>query len=179
MAATYTLIASNILSSSSASVAFTSISNEYTDLILRMSTKSTQTTTGTFAGYFQFNSSGASAYSTTYNNWLSSASGNLTSGKYTNSNEIQNLIINSSNAIYSNVFNNAEIYIPNYANTTFQKPTLSYSVAEMNNTTGYDLSTVASGLWRNTSAISSITIYPQGGSWESGSSFYLYGIKKS
>ena len=176
MPATYTLISSNVLSSTAASVAFTSIPSTYTDLVIRMSAKSTATNTATYAGYYRFNSQ-TSNYSNTYLLW---SSGTYTpgSGRTSNAQEIQNLQVNTSNSLFTNVFNNTEIYIPNYG-VVQSKPSSVFTVSEMNNTAGYDLGSVNAGLWRSTDVITSITLYPPSASWESGSSFYLYGISKS
>lgn len=80
----------------------------------------------------------------------------------------------------SNTFNNAEIYIPNYAGTN-KKPLSSFSVTENNsavagNTYIYSIA----ALWNLTNAITQITLsMGASGNFVSGSSFYLYGIKNS
>jgi hypothetical protein len=172
------LIASNTLGSSAASVTFSSIPGTYTDLVIRATMKHDSTGTGTYAGWLKFNGTAATSYSVTRLNSLSDSSAPY-SDRSSNANEIQSININSSNAIYSNVFNSAEFYIPSYT-VSQNKPVSLYSVAEMNNTTGYDLSSTAAGLWRNTATIDSIGIFPVAGTnFVAGSSFFLYGIKNS
>ena len=175
--ATYIQIGSNILSSSAATVTFSSISNAYTDLVLVMSAKSTDTTTATDGGIIRFNGGGAgNIYYTRYIQWTSGSAA-PTSTSLGPDTDIWPLNVNSSNAAYTNVFNTAEIYIPNYTASTYKS--LSFTtIAEQNNSSGYGLGTMGAGLWQSTSAISSITCYPPAGSWATYSSFYLYGIKK-
>ena len=177
MPSTYTLISSNVLASSAASVTFSAIPSTYTDLVVRASLKATNTNTVTSAGYITFNGTGGTVYSRTDIQTLSNSNA-PTSSRSSNGSEIQSLIIDSANAAFANTFNSTEIYIPSYT-VSQNKPVSIYSVAEMNNTTGYDLMNATAGLWRNTSAITSITFYPQSASFEIGSSFYLYGIKNS
>ena len=176
--ATYTLISSNVLASSAASYTFTAIPSTFTDLVIRASLKTDSTGTGTYAGWLKFNGTAATSYSVTRLNSLSDSSAPY-SDRSSNANEMQSININSSNALYTNVFNSCEFYIPSYT-ASQNKPVSLYSVAEMNNTTGYDLASTAAGLWRNTAAITSVGIYPLGGTnFVSGSSFYLYGISNA
>ena len=176
MANTYTLISSNVLTGSAATLTFSAIPQTYTDLVIRMSAKSTATGTATYAGYYRFNSQ-TSNYSNTYLLW-SSGTYAPGSGRTSNAQEIQNLQVNTSNSLFTNVFSSTEIYIPNYA-VIQAKPSSVFTISEMNNTAGYDLGSVNASLWRSTNAITSVTFYPPSASWESGSSFYLYGIKNS
>jgi hypothetical protein len=177
MASSRILISSQTLTSSAASVTFSSIPATYTDLCVKLSNKNSDTGTGTWAGYFTFNGTGGTAYSDTYLLW-SSGSFAPGSGRSSNTSQIQTLIENSSNAAYTNNYSNTEIYIPSYT-ASQNKPVSTYTIAEMNNTNGTDLGQIDAGLWRNTAAITSITFYPVSGSYVSGSSFYLYGIKNS
>ena len=63
MPATYTLIASNTLSSSAASVTFSAIPATYTDLVLRWSSR-TDNASVVDVVLLEFNASGGTAYST-------------------------------------------------------------------------------------------------------------------
>jgi hypothetical protein len=74
-------------------------------------------------------------------------------------------------AIETNFNHNSIINIQNYSNSTTYKTVLARS---NNAATGTD-ATVA--LWRSTSAITSIDYYLNSGSWATGSTFTLYGIK--
>lgn len=73
----------------------------------------------------------------------------------------------------ANVFSNSEFHIPNYTSSNY-KP-VSYEGFNENNATESYIN-VASGVWSNTSAITSITITPRAGSLEAYSTFSLYGL---
>jgi len=171
MANTYTLIASNTLSSSAASVTFSAIPNTYTDLVLRVSSRNNDT--GTSEGFLtQFNSDTSTNYS-----WRALLVGGGAPGSqgYSNQADIENR--QAGNGATSNTFSSMEIYIPSYT-ASQNKPVSSYYVIEKNVTDAYI--GVEAGLWRNTAAISSIKLFNNGSIvFASGSSFFLYGIKNS
>ena len=172
MPSTYTLISSNILTSSAASVTFSAIPSTYTDLVLRTSLRVDSATTRTGAK-LTINSI-TSGYSETY---LLNYDSVATSGQYTGNAFFWNEYIDGNNAT-SNTFSSGELYIPNYAGST-NKPMSLYSVAEGNSTTGYGAYSKAL-LSSNTAIISSITFAGNStAQFVSGSSFYLYGISKS
>jgi hypothetical protein len=172
MANTYNLIASNTLSSSAASVTFSAIPNTYTDLVLRLSVRTTETTTE--SGYYiQFNSDTASNYSRVYlrgdgSTADSGVAGNATSATIT--------VGATGDSATANTFSNNEHYIPSYTQSV-NKPFGSSTRNETNASAAYLLA--HANLWRNNATISSITITANGTNWKSGSSFYLYGIKNS
>jgi hypothetical protein len=170
MPSTYTLINSNTLTTSTTSVTFSAIPGTFTDLLIRISARSNRSDV---LGYLlhQVNSL-TSGYTDTYiygngANALSARNGatNLSFDGY---------IVGATAT--SNTFGSTEIYIPSYT-ASQNKPMSSFSVRE-NNTTGSDLGAHAL-LLSNTAAISSLTFSSLGDSFVSGSSFYLYGIKKS
>lgn len=172
MANTYTLISSNVLASSAASVTFSSIPATYTDLVIKWSARDDQ------ANYTQttrlkFNGSAVSEYS-----WTQLYDSAGTVGSYTSGTAGNNQFAYGSNGTTStsNTFTNYEIYIPNYA-VAQNKPFGAFGVSEDNSTNGYIIG--SAHLWRNTAAISTILLYPNTGNYVSGSSFYLYGIKNS
>lgn len=170
MATTYTLISSNVLSSSAASVTFSSIPSTYTDLVLRISARSSETATITSIEV-EFNST-ASSYSITRLRGNGSAA---SSSRSSNQTQLTVGTIPAASAT-SNTFGSIEVYIPSY--TASQNKALgSFNVGE-NNATAADIYTHA-GLWSNTAAISSIVLDLGGFNFVSGSSFYLYGIKNS
>lgn len=169
MPSTYTLISSNVLSSSAASVTFSAIPSTYTDLVLRMSVAST----GVIDGILRFNGSSASNYSRTY---LQGNGASTLNARSTNSSFIglQDLYRNNGNT--ANTFSNCEIYIPSY--TVSQSKPISAILADESNNTTANI-TIIAGLFRDNTAISSFSISPNSGDFVSGSSFYLYGIKNS
>ena len=167
MAATYTLIDKTTLTGTQATVSFTSINNSYTDLVLKISARSSYSN-----GYDQmrisFNGS-SSSFSTIYllGTGSSAASGNT----------VPQLIGHADAATATaNTFNNAEVYIPNYTSSN-NKSFSADNVQEDN--TSLALVSFTANLWSNTSAINQITLSLEIGSYVSGSSFYLYGIKNN
>lgn len=165
------LITSNTLTTSAASVTFSSIPGTFTDLVLKMSTR--HSGTSFIAFFLQFNDT-STIYSFTefYTNDGSTVASNRASSQtsiYTRGNPSDNQTVNT--------FSNQEIYIPNYAGST-NKPVSGFFVGE-NNATSPAWVAASAGLYRSSSAISSITLTPATATINSGSSFFLYGIKNS
>lgn len=156
---TYTPVASQTLSASASSVTFSNIPQDYTDLVLVVNCK---ISTGDAPINMQYNNDTGSNYSFTYiyGNGTSAASGRASS---------------QTNAIggYADAtnFNPNIIHIMNYSNSTTYKTSLS------RRNTPAILTSADVSLWRNTSAINSIYLYPNSGSFASGSTFSLYGIQ--
>ncbi len=167
MAFTYDKIASTTLSSTQSDVTFSGISGSYTDLVLvcqPITTASYATT------YIQFNNDTGSQYSWTNAGGDGSSSyagraSNVTFARLDNGTYSTN--INDHNIIAN--FNS-------YSNTAFEKTFYSRASGA-----GTDQGAeMIVGLWRSTSAITSIKIYPSGGTtWASGSTFTIYGILKA
>ena len=171
MANTYTLIASNTLSSSAASVTFSAIPNTYTDFIVKFSARTTASITA--ANLLITLNSTSSGYSRTrlYGTGSAAASDRTSSAvDFTIDDSVPGVLGTT------NTFNNGEIYIPNYAGST-NKPSSMFITPERNNTAA--TMSVAAGLWSNTAAISTIAFSLNTGNFAIGSSFFLYGIKNS
>lgn len=174
MANTYTLIASNTLSSSAASVTFSAIPGTYTDLVLRISARNNDT--GNATGNIQMTLNGTpsgTAHSFTY---LAGTGAAVSSARGSSSSFINIFRGIDGPSATASTFSSVEIYIPSYL-VSQNKPIGAFAVNENNSTTAY-MSTVA-GLWSSTSAITSIHLESSSGSFVSGSSFFLYGIKNS
>ena len=172
MANTYTLISSNVLSSTTVTVTFSSIPSTYTDLVLRYSSRTAVASADYFVN-LRFNGSSASTYSDTR---LSGNGSVASSARQTNVNAGY-AGVNTGATATSNTFGSDEIYIPNYAGST-NKPWSVFGTMENNSTTSF-INAVA-GLRSNTDAITSVSIIdPSGSGFVSGSSFYLYGIKNT
>jgi hypothetical protein len=78
----------------------------------------------------------------------------------------------------TNTFSNTEFYISNYQSASQNKQGRSDGVLENNSSTAtYRI--MGAGLFRDNTAITSITIVPSSGNFVSGSSFFLYGIKRN
>jgi hypothetical protein len=171
--ATYTLISSNVLSSSAASVTFSAIPATYTDLVLRISARSDRASSVDTLVYLEFNGSSATNYSMTYLEGSGSAasSGALTASAFTRAGYMPG------STATANTFGSAEIYIPSYT-ASQNKPVGAFGVAETN-ATAITMAAVA-GLWSQTAAITSIRVLqPSTALWIAGSSFYLYGISNA
>lgn len=174
MATTYTLISSNVLTSSAANVTFSSIPSTYTDLVLKVSIRLSNTDVDYLN--LQVNSNTSSIYSgTTIANNTGSAESVSTSGT---SLYIYGGIDNSANT--ANTFSNLEIYIPSYTSSA-NKPLSTFTAKEDNAASTREYLGAEAGLVRDTNAISSIKLFTASGTgnFVSNSSFYLYGIKNS
>lgn len=173
MPTTYQLIASNTLGSSAASVTFSSIPNTYTDLVLKWSARTDASGSQYDSIYLKFNGNSANYSRVTLRGNGAAAASQIAS----NQTEANILISASAPTGTANTFSNVELYIPNYAGST-NKPFSSFSAQENNTTTAFIFANA--NLWSNTSAITSIALTPEiGPNFVSGSSFFLYGIKKS
>ena len=170
------LISSQTLGSSAASVTFSSIPSGYIDLVLRISARSNA------GGSYNLFKITYNSVSTSYSDTLLYKDGTNTTPQSQRassttfySNAGTGLPFNDSGST-ANTFGSTEIYIPSYT-ASQNKPASVFSVQEDNSTTQY--MAVDASLWSNTAAITSIGIAQNGGSFVSGSSFYLYGIKNS
>jgi hypothetical protein len=162
MTATYDSIATTTLGSAAADVTFSSIAGTYTDLVLVCSVR----TSGVAAINFQVNSDTGSNYSFRYLQGNGTAA---SSAGFTNTSSVQGFYTTGAPTATS-TFGTYIIHFNNYSNTTTYKTFLSRESG--------DATTVATvGLWRSTSAINAIKLYPGGANFTSGSTFSLYGIK--
>ena len=168
MANTFELIASSTVGVlGSSTISFTSIPSTYTDLCLKLSLRSTNTQIYDYL-YVNFNSNG-------YNSTIRYLQGSG-SAVTCNSESTGYLgIINGTTATAS-TFSNNEVYIPNYAGSSYK----SFSVdgTEENNASTSYMHLVA-GIWSNTAAINSITLKPDTNTFVQYSTAYLYGVKNA
>lgn len=172
MANTFVPIQSITLTGTQASVTFSGIPQTYTDLVLRLTLRTSATYVNSDF-YVSFNGDSTAAnYSTTYlqgtgsvaSSSRSTGFGYLTGG----------LAISAANAT-ANAFGTTEIFLPQYTSTE-SKPVHATSASESNAATGVLMGATAA-LYKGTSGISSITITTDAGVFSIGSSFHLYGIK--
>ena len=174
MPATYIPIASTTLSSSAASVTFSSIPQTYTDLVVRASTRSSLSgfeefvnlrvnglTTSIYSGT-RLRGTGSTASSTRNSNQSTIfAGGGFVNGGFST----------------TNTFTNVEIYLPNY--TASQNKVIStYSATEQNSASENQLMSQGA-LAQTTSAVTSISLTVNSSDFVAGSTFHLYGIKKN
>lgn len=163
MAVTYSQIATQTLGSAASSVTFSGISGTYTDLVLVATPKVTASTT--FA--VRFNSDTGSNYSATF---LYGDGTSAVSTRVTSQTEIRVTYGATARSTNTGMFT---VQINNYSNSTTNKTVLSRE-----DWAGEGTGAIV-GLWRSTSAITSITIIPISGGTiiDTGSTFSLYGIK--
>jgi len=174
---TYVAIAKTVLTGSQASVTFSSIPSTYTDLVVLLSARGSHTGTYTQFCVVEFNADNTSLYSRTFLEGDGSAA---SSGRFSTTYIINNAL--TTDTATSNTFSNMEFYVPNYTAAT--NKVLSDSSASESNIASGPKAEVMAGLYRNTTAISSIkltALTPALGAsnFLSGSRFDLYGIKNS
>lgn len=175
MATTYTLIEKITVGAAGATdVTFTSIPQTYTDLQILISARSNRTSDFRDDHFIRFNGNTGTNYTTRNLNAISNSIG---SGTDTSQTSLGRMTVpaNSSN-VTVNTFGSSSIYIPNYTSSN-NKSVSTDNVMESNSTTYWAL-TMTAGLWAQTGAITSITIFPEVGSYMQYSTFYLYGIAK-
>ena len=167
MANTYTLIASSTVGSGgAANMDFQNIPSTYTDLMLRICARSTQSNVvGTMV--LEFNASSANFTSKFLEGSASAVS------SYSGSNYVGPVTGDTATA---STFGSIDFYVPNYTGSAY-KSFSSDSVTENNATAAYQA--LGAGLWSQTAAITRITIAPSSGSFKEYSTAYLYGISNS
>ena len=164
MPATYESIATTTLGSSTASVTFSSISGSFTDLVLVFNGG---ITTADYAIRIRFNGDSGSNYSRTTISGYGTGVRNERGSNLTGLN-----VFAGSEGMPANTLETVGIaHIQNYSNSTTNKTILSRSSNSSRATEAQV------GLWRNTSAITSIVIDTGSGNLYAGSTFTLYGIK--
>jgi hypothetical protein len=164
MPATYEPIATTTLGSAG-TITFTSIPSTYTDLILVVN--------GTAASgelSLRFNGSSATDYSSTVLEGTGASGG---SRRFTSSNRMR---LGFYGYFFSTEPSLGTAHIFNYANTTTFKTVLA---SEGNADSDVNAIDYTVGLWRSTSAITSIQALAGTGNFNTGTTATLYGIKSA
>jgi hypothetical protein len=169
--ATFEPIATTTLGSTATEVSFTSISGSYTDLVLVSFTKAS--TTDAPGLLCQVNSDTGSNYSGTFLYGNGSAAGSNRLSSQTQ------FVLARQYGLGDSTTNTANFItqFQNYSNATTYKTIINRSNTPGGSTYAGVESSV--GLWRSTSAITSIRIFVNAGGFASGSMFTLYGIKSA
>jgi hypothetical protein len=157
MPATYEPIETKTLGTAQASVTFSSIPATYTDLVLVVQ----GTSTVNEPILMQFNGDTGSNFSWTQ---IGADAGGTFSTRASSQTSIRGGFSNTAQG-------NQIVQIMNYSNSTTHKTSLSRS-----NIANVGVRAIA-GLWRNTNAITSITVIQSAGNFSSSCTFTLYGIK--
>ena len=169
MANTYVKIASvTVGAGGAASMDFNSIPGTYEDLVLKVSSRSTNSSDNDYPK-IEFNGSAA-------NQTLRYLQGNGSAASSSTDTLIYG--VSAADTTTASTFGNLEFYVPNYAGSTNKSVSVD-SVNEKNATAIVML--LAAGLWSQTAAITSITLKPYnaGANFMQHSTAVLYGIKKS
>lgn len=158
------LIATQTLTSAQPSISFSSIPQNFQDLVLLVSARSTSADPGGSWYGIAFNGSSTTT-STIYLQASGNAVGTTTLDGFAG--------VAASSSGTANTFCNDMITIPNYASST----TKSYSVDSVseNNATGA-YSQIIAGRWNVSSAITSISLVPSGTNFLTGTMVSLYGV---
>ena len=173
MASTYTLISSQVLASSAASVTFSSIPSTYKDLVLKWSIRSSTSSTND-AINLTLNGNSTAIYSSTYLYGNGATTASLNSSTSSGNLFFQYSRMADGATATANTFSNAELYIPSY--TASQNKPASFFGAQEDNSTTANIFLLAN-LAQITATISSIgMVLNSSANFVSGSSFYLYGI---
>ena len=165
---TMTLISSQTVGAGGvASVTFSSIPQNYTDLIINISARDS----ASGGSYMQINGA-----TTNYNEkLLYGAGGSAFSANQATTNIGWCFLLNSSTTTTS-TYASSQCYIPNYTSSA-NKYLCSESLSEDNATNSNIY--INSATWANTAAITSLIFTSSAGTFQQYSTFYLYGIKNS
>lgn len=157
---TYEAIATQTLGTAAASVTFSSISGAYTDLILVAAAIGT----GDLQIYGRVNGDSGSNYSNTFLAGNGTSASSIRQSNVTSFQGDYYLAVSADGGLTTYNF-------MNYSNTTTYKTILARSGL------GNKGTNAIVNLWRNTAAISSITLTTSANNFAIGSTFSLYGIK--
>ncbi len=167
---TYTPIATTTLGSAAASYTFSSISQSYTDLVL----VSNYAGSVNDVGFFIRVGNGSVDTGTNYSRTALNGNGTTAASLRDTSQSAFSLAYNYGNSTTLDKPNFQITNLMNYSNATTYKSILIRSRGTRDNDATD--TTAIIGLWRSTSAINVIQIYPASGNILAGSTFTLYGI---
>jgi hypothetical protein len=163
-------------SGGAANITFSSIPSTYKHLQIRGIAQSNRGTFGTDSLYARFNGDSGTNYA---DHWIRGNGAVAAAGNYAPSSDLIYISYGGSGTGVSGVYGASVIDILDYASTTKYKTTRTLNGTDINGEIASSGGFVflSSGLWMSTTAISSITITPDNGSFNQYSQFALYGIK--
>jgi hypothetical protein len=170
---TYETVATTTLTTTTASVTFSTISGSYTDLILVFADVKLSGATDSAINFQVGNGS-----VDTGSNYSFTIMGARSTSGTPFSNRLDTTTQGRSNwytSITSSVAAMSQMHFMDYSNTTTFKSILANSRVQPGDANYSGTETIVN-LWRSTSAINTIKVYPNVGSFTSGSTFTLYGI---
>ena len=156
-----------------ANVTFSNIPQTgYTDLVVKMTTRSDQVNNGYTAIRFNGASTNYSQKFLQGNDTYTASYGGLSSLLY---------VLGASTS-YASIWDNTEMYIPNYTGSSYKSVSTDTTLNQGSISNSYSMLTA--GLWSDTAAITSITLYAVSAqvafirTFQQHSTFYLYGVAK-
>jgi hypothetical protein len=175
---TFTQIGAAVVvgSGGQAAIDFTAIPATFTDLVIKISARCDST-----GGYpetlnLKFNSSATTDYSFRGLFSVTATPGSNNSSSLTSMRAGSIAVV----ATTANTFSNIEIYIPNYASTSYQKSVSIDATQESNSTVDFNYALIFNAGFRsNTAAITSINLTSAAGNFVQHSTAYLYGVSNA
>lgn len=170
MPTTYQLISSTTVGSGgAANIEFTSLPTTYTDLLIKVSLRSTEADNGSSLRVIFNGDTGNIAVREARAIGTTTASYDITAyaqAGYVGASQSQ-----------ANSFGIADIYIPNYRSSQRKSSSADVHLPSSNSTQQYLVMSARN--WAVTDAITTIRLSPSSGSWVQYSTAYLYGIANS
>jgi hypothetical protein len=171
MANTYVAIGSTVLTTTQATITFSSIPSTFTDLLLLFSARTNEASAAD-SGFFIYPNNNTGTMSYTRLRGIGSAASsdrNFSDSYWRNA-------VNGAGGT-ADTFASGEVYIPNYAGSTSKIAGWTI-VREQNSATSNQI-IAGAGLNTSTNAITTLNMISSGNSFVSGSRFDLFGIKNS
>ena len=174
MANTMTKIASITAANSTTNTfTFTSIPQIYVDLLLLCSTRDTLTPSPTTNGVDEFIYFNGAQGTTLFSETRIYGNGSVAGTDRSSNSGYPGITLTTNTSLTSNVFGSNSLYLSQYTNTSNFKSYIADGVSENNGSVAWQ--TMYAGLWRSTSAVTSLSIVA-GAFFAAGSEFTLYGI---
>jgi len=176
MANTFTLIASSVLGSTTASITFSSIPSTYDDLIIYGSLLSSGALSNPDGLKIVLNGDTSNLYA-----YIGSRVNSFGSVNYTISNTTNQWLFGNSvgTAGNGNTYSSTQIYIAGYKSTSFTKAGYINNFAGKYNEESASWVGYGGQQYNSTNAITSIALSASTTNLAAGSSAYLYGIKRT
>jgi len=166
----YESIASATGTGSSGTITFSSIPATYAHLQIRINARSTETGVLSISAFSRANGDTASNYT---RHAIEGDGGSVGVTGLANQTSLMLLRVSGDDAT-ANVMGTGVIDILDYSSTSKFKTFRSIAGTDNN---GSGIIKLHSGLWRDTSAINTLTIFLSSNNWTTSSTFALYGIK--
>ena len=165
-------IASNLLTSNTATVTFSSITGAYRDLRVRVYGRITESVASNYA-YVQFNGDTGANYD---EQRLYGSATNTVAGEAFAQTMARVVELPGATSSTATQAGYGVIEIPHYAGTTFDKVATTFGGSKQGTSTGTMVERQHFIAWRNTAAITSMTFLLASGNFEAGTLFTLYGL---